>query len=149
MKIQDLPSPQAMIRTAVGAEKTGAGEVHPSFRREMSLLTRANCEQKLGEMHQRITEQGMVLARRCDLLELKRYKEMVAEFMYEAVRFAYEFQKQSMLDARGRHRLYALIKHINQKLDDLTQQMLSGQADNLALMEALDELRGMLLDLYM
>jgi uncharacterized protein YaaR (DUF327 family) len=115
----------------------------------MSQLTQANCAQKLDEMSQSVLEQGRQVARRCDMLELKRYKEMVAEFMHEAVRFTFEFKKQSLLDARGRHRVYALIKRINQKLDELTQQLLAGEADNLSVMAAVDELRGMLLDLYM
>ena len=121
----------------------------PSFPREMSRLTKTNCEQRLNEMHTRIVGQGRVLSDRCDILELKRYKEMVAEFMHEAVRFAFEYKKQSTLDARGRHRLFALIKRINLKLEELTQLMLSGEAGNLEIMAAVDELRGMLLDIYM
>ncbi len=149
MKIQDLSSLNNMIRTSTGVEQRVQGPKVSTFQQEMSQLTRANCEQKLGEMGKAILEQGRLVGRRCDLLELKRYKEMVAEFMYEAVRFAYEFKKQSTLDARGRHKIYALIKRINQKLEELTQQMLSGEADNLMVMAAIDELRGMLLDLYM
>jgi len=138
-----------MLRAAAGLERHETDAKTPSFRREMSQLTRANCEQRLGEMNQGILEQGKLMARRCDMLQLKRYKEMIAEFMYEAVRFAYEFKKQSTLDGRGRHRMFALIKRINQKLEELTQQMLSGEADNLSIMAAVDELRGMLLDLYL
>jgi len=138
-----------MIRAATGVERGDAGAKPVSFQREMSLLNQANCEQKLSEMNRSILEQGKLMARRCDLLELKRYKEMIAEFMYEAVRFSYEFKKQSTLDARGRHRIYALIKRINAKLEELTKQMLSGESDNLMVMAAVDELRGMLLDLYL
>jgi len=140
---------QGMIHAGVGVERRGAQAAAPSFHREITQLTRANYVQKLNDLHQRITEQGTVMASRCDMVELKRYKEMVAEFMYEAVHFAFAFQKQSALDARGRHRLYALIKRINKKIEELTQQMLDGQSDNLSLMAAVDELRGMLLDMYM
>ena len=149
MKIQDLSALNGMIRAGTGMERAETGPKSFSFKREMAQLTQAGREERLGEMHLKIMEQGHIMGRRCDLLQLKRYKEMVAEFMYEAVRFAYEFKKQSTLDARGRHRMYALIKRINQKLEELTQQMLSGEADNLAVMAAVDELRGMLLDLYL
>ena len=149
MKIQDLSSLQGMIRAGTGVERSDPEAKPSAFRKEMSQLTRANCEQRLAELNRSILEQGQLMARRCDMLQLKRYKEMIAEFMYEAVRFTYEFKKQSTLDARGRHRLYALIKRINQKLEGLTQQMLAGEADNLMVMDAVDELRGLLLDLYM
>ena len=149
MKIHDLATLQSMIRTPSDVERHESSPRTPTFSREMSQLSRANCEQKLGEMHGRITEQGQLLSTRCDMLELKRYKEMVAEFMHEAVRFAFEFRKQSTLDARGRHKLYALIKRVNQKLEELTRLMLSVEAENLAVMATVDELRGLLLDMYM
>ena len=149
MKIHDLPSLNGMIRTATGVDRQENKSGVPSFRQEMSQLTRANCEQKLDELLQKATQQGNLMANRCDLLELKRYKEMVAEFMYEAVRFSFAFKKQSTIDARGRHRLYALIKRVNQRIEALTAQMLSGQADNLSVMAAVDELRGLLMDLYL
>ena len=149
MKIHDLSSLNGMIRTATGVErhenKTGAS----TFRQEMSSLTRANCEQKLNELLGNIDRQGNLMVQRYDLVELKRYKEMVAEFMYEAVRFAFSFKKHSTIDARGRSRLFALIKRINKKIEELTAHMLSGQENNLSLMNAVGELRGMLLDLYM
>lgn len=149
MKIQDLSSLNNMIRTSTGVEHKAPGDKSFTFKHELSQLNRTNFEQKLTEMGRDIDRQGQVVARRCDLLELKRYKEMVAEFMYEAVRFAFEFKKQSTLDARGRHRIYAIIKRINEKLEELTAEVLSGQADNLAVMQAIDDLRGLLLDLYL
>jgi uncharacterized protein YaaR (DUF327 family) len=105
--------------------------------------------QRLQEMCDAITKQGAAVARRCDILELKRYKEMVAEFMYEAVRFSYEFKKQSSLDARGRHRMYSIIKRVNQKLEELTRKVLESQAETLSVMDAIDEIRGMLVDLLL
>ncbi len=149
MKIQDLSSLNNLIRSSTGVDRKEHEPKAFSFKQEMSQLTRANSEQHLREMSDAIDAQGALVGRRCDMRELKRYKEMIAAFMYEAVRFAYEFKKQSTLDARGRHRIYALIKRINQKLEELTQQMLSGEADNLTVMAAIDELRGMLVDLYM
>jgi uncharacterized protein YaaR (DUF327 family) len=100
-------------------------------------------------MNDNIAKQGAIVARRCDMLELKKYREMVIEYMNEAVRFAFEFKKQSTLDARGRHRMYAVIKRINKRLEELTNEMLSGQADNISIMNSTDEIRGMLLDLLM
>ena len=149
MKIQDLSSLGGMIHTAAGVGKREARTGAVSFQQEMSQLDRANWEQRLNELHQNITTQSRLVSSRCDMLELKRYKEMIAEFMFDAVRFAYEFKKQSTMDPRGRRRLFALIKRINLKLEELTAQMLSGQADNLAVMAAVDELRGLLLDLYL
>jgi uncharacterized protein YaaR (DUF327 family) len=149
MKIQDLSGFHNLIRAGTGVERREAAGRTPSFRQELAQLSRAEAERKLVGLQQDIDRQGQVLAHRCDIMEMKKYREMIAEFMYEAVRFAFSFKKQSTMDARGRHRIFALIKRINKKLEELAAQVLADQTDNLAVMNSIDELRGLLLDLYL
>ncbi len=149
MRIPEMGPLHNMIRSSTGAERRETTATPGSFRNELQGLTQENALQKLNDMGLNLQKQGEILARRCDIVELKRYKEKLGEFMHEAVRFAFEFKKQSTLDARGRHRIYALIKKLNDKIEELTQQILSGEADQLAVLEAIDDIRGMLLDLYM
>jgi uncharacterized protein YaaR (DUF327 family) len=52
-----------------------------------------------------------------------------------------------LLDRRGRHRVYALVVKIDEELDNLTEEILSSEKDNLAILQKLDDIRGMLLDL--
>jgi len=134
-------------RPTVAVERREGTSQPFSFKNELNSLNSENCMQRLSEMNERIYEQGMIVARRADIMELKRYKEMVADFMNEPVRFAYEFKKESTLDARGRHRIYALIKKINKRLTELTEEMLREQKDNLTIMQAIDDINGMLLDM--
>ena len=149
MKVSDLSSLNRPMQPLPGVERREGGERQQAFRSHMAGIDKSNAIQKLNEMSESISKQGAAVAKRCDMLELKKYREMVTEFMNEAVRFAYEFKKQSTLDARGRHRMYAIIKRVNKKLEELTKEMLAGQADNLAVMSAIDEIRGMLLDLLL
>lgn len=151
MKVNDLTTLGNLVRTG-GAPpaRSPAGSVAPaSFRDAMQGVNQQNAEQALAELSRRIAQQGDLLGRRCDILEMKRFKQMVTEYVGEAVRFMYEFKKQSTFDARGRHRLYAMIKTINEKLEKMTQEVLSGQTDNLELMQAIDDVRGMLIDIFM
>lgn len=147
MKIRDVTQPGQILRTGAGPEHSPAGAPKASFREAMTDINRGNALDKLTEMGQNIEKQGQLAARRCDITELKRYKQMLAEFMSEAVRYAYEFKKQNSRDSRGRHRIYAIIKRVNEKLEKLTQDILSGQAETLKLMAEMDEINGMLLDM--
>ena len=149
MKISELPNINNVMRTPAGVEAKTDGQRSFVFKNELSHLTQQNALAALTEMSDKIAQQGANLVRHCDILELKRYREMLAEFMHEAVRFTFQFKKQSTLDPRGRHRIYAIIKKINSKLEELTRQVLSGEAESLSLMEAIDDIRGMLVDLYM
>ena len=60
---------------------------------------------------------------------------------------AYSLHKDGRHTARGR--TLALIKKINAKLDEMAQQVLCEQADNLKIMGMAEEIRGMLVDLYL
>ncbi len=149
MKITDVNNLNNLIRTGAGVERQTQRQGPPSFRDTLSSLTRENSMQRLSEMSENLMRQGEVVGRRCDILELKRYKELLSEYLYEAVRFMYEFKKQSTLDARGRHKMYAIIKKINAKLEEMTEQMLKSESGSLALMAAVDDIRGMLIDLLL
>lgn len=149
MKINDLNSINQLIRSGTGAERRAPAGQASSFRETLSGLNQANAMQKLTEMSEELAKQGAILGRRCDILELKRYKEKLGEYLHEAVRFMYEFKKQSTLDSRGRHKIYAIIKRINSKLEEMTEELLKNEANNLNVMAAVDEIRGMLVDLLL
>jgi hypothetical protein len=149
MKISDLSSINQMIRQGTGVEQRAAAEKSGTFRAALQNVNEHNALDQLKKMHSELEKQGAVIARRCDVLELKRYKEMLAQFMYEAVQYSFRFKKQNTMDARGRHRIYAIIKQINSKLAQLTEEMLNGQADNVSVLAVLDDIRGMLIDLYL
>ena len=149
MKISELQTANRPMQIMPSVERREGGTRQQAFERHMTGLNKGNCMEKLHEMSTNITKQGEMVAKRCDILELKKYREMISEFMGEAVRFAFEFKKQSTLDARGRHRLYAIIKRVNKKLEELAKELLSGQSDNISVMNSIDEIRGMLLDLLL
>lgn len=149
MKINDLNSINQLIRTGTGAERRAPAGHAQTFRETLSGLTQANAMQQLTEMGDELSRQGEILGRRCDILELKRYREKLAEYLHEAVRFIYEFKKQSTMDARGRHKMYAIVKTINQKLEEMTEEILKQESNNLLIMAAVDEIRGMLVDLML
>lgn len=149
MKISELTATNRTMSVMPGVERKEGGDPQKNFRNHISGIDQNNVLDKLNAMSGNITRQGEVVARRCDMLELKRYRELIVEYMNEAVSFCFEFKKQSTLDARGRHRMYALIKRINKRLEELTAELLKGEADNIAVMNAIDEIRGMLLDLLL
>jgi uncharacterized protein YaaR (DUF327 family) len=96
-----------------------------------------------------ITEQGKKLADKIDIKELRTYKRMISEFMEEAVGNSRKFSKQSFLDRRGRHKVYAVIKRVNEELDELTLEVLSGEKDRIMILKRLDDIKGLILDIIM
>ena len=69
--------------------------------------------------------------------------------MHEVVSNAYAFNKRNAFDARGRHRIYAVVHKVNGKLDELAREVLKDQQDNLKVLEDIEDIRGMLVDMLL
>ena len=91
MKVNDLTALGNLVRAGgAPAPRVSSGPVTAaSFRDTMQGVNRQNAEQALAELSLRVAQQGEVLGRRCDILEMKRFKEMVTEYVGEAVRYMY------------------------------------------------------------
>jgi len=108
-----------------------------------------NHEEELKRMALEIEKQGKKLSENIDIYELKVYKRMVMDFLAEAVRSFGRFTKENVLDRRGRHRVYAIVKTINKELEELTRDVLSKERDNLKIIGRIEDIRGMILDLLL
>ena len=149
MKIRDLsPAGKSTLNTGTVLRRDNGGGAS-FFREHLEAVNEKNYAERLRAMSDAIAEQGDRIGRRADIVELKRYREMVAEFLNEAVRYSFEFHKESRMDARGRHRIYAVVKRINERLEDLTTEVLKEQQDNIKIMEAIGDIKGLILDMTM
>ena len=108
-----------------------------------------NQDEELKKKAQEIEKQGKRLSEHVDISELKVYKRLVMEFLDEAVRGSSRFSKESFLDRRGRHRVFASVKTINEKLEQQTREVLSSEKNNLEIMGRIEDIRGLVLDLVL
>jgi uncharacterized protein YaaR (DUF327 family) len=119
------------------------------FHNELAKAENMNYEQHLDKLVNDIVKQGQTLAKRIDVRELILYKGLISEFLEMALGGSKKFSKQSLLDRRGRHKVYALVKTINTELDLLTQDVMNGEKDNIGLLKRLDDIRGLIMDIFM
>ncbi|MCR5720633.1 MAG: YaaR family protein, partial [Lachnospiraceae bacterium] len=56
--------------------------------------------------------------------------------------------RENFLDRKGRHRIYGIIRLVDQNLDDLAQALMKDEKDNLEILEKIGEIRGLLLDIF-
>ena len=91
--------------------------------------------------------QGKRLSKHMDVRDMKRYRQLIKNFMNEIVNRSHKFSRENFLDRRGRHRVYGMIKLIDQNLDELAMELIKEEKDNIAILMKIDEIRGILLDL--
>lgn len=113
----------------------------------LSKIDESELQQKLERMIDDITSQGKKLADHMDVKDLKKYRGMVSEFMNEVVSRSHKFSRENFLDKKGRHRVYGIVKKVNDNLDELAQEVIKQEKNHLKILARVDDIRGLLLDI--
>ena len=113
----------------------------------VSHIENNELQEKLSGLMKDIEEQGSKIAKHMDIRDMKRYRNLVKEFMNEVTANSHTFSRENFLDRKGRHRVYGIVKEVDKSLDELAQELLKDEKDNLAILGKIDDIRGMLLDI--
>ena len=108
----------------------------------------AGLQERLNLMMQEITMQGNKIAKRMDVRDMKRYRSMIKEFMSEVVSRSHSFSRENFLDRRGRHRVYGIIRLVDETLDALAKELVKDEKDHISILNKIGEIRGLLLDIF-
>ena len=92
--------------------------------------------------------QGDRLYKKRDIRDMKRYRGLIKDFLNEVVYRSHSFSRENFLDKRGRHRVYGIIRRIDENLDELAQELVKDEQDNLAILNKIGEIKGLLLDIF-
>ena len=113
-----------------------------------SRVEEAELQARLQTLMEEITMQGEKLYKRRDVKDMKHYRGLVKEFLNEVVTRSHSFSRENFLDRRGRHRVYGIIRLVDENLDQLAQELMKDEKDNLAILNKIGEIRGLLLDIF-
>jgi len=123
-------------------------EVDGSFKFTLvSHIEKKDLADKLSALMKEITEQGDKIAKHMDIKDMRKYRATIKEFMNEVVSNSHEFSRENFLDRRGRHRVYGIVRQVDANLDELAEELLKEEKDNLAILQKVDDIRGLLLDI--
>lgn len=113
-----------------------------------SHVQEAELQARLQGLMEEITMQGERLYKRRDVRDMKKYRSLIKEFMNEVVSRSHAFSRENFLDKRGRHRVYGIIRLIDENLDELAQELVKDEQDNISILNKIGEIRGLLLDIF-
>lgn len=114
-----------------------------------SHIEETELQTRLQTLMEEITMQGDRLSKRRDVKDMKHYRGLVKAFLNEIVTRSHAFSRENFLDRRGRHRVYGIIRLVDENLDQLAQELMKDEKDNLAILNKIGEIRGLLLDIFM
>ncbi|MBR6237935.1 MAG: YaaR family protein [Lachnospiraceae bacterium] len=113
-----------------------------------SQIAETELQERLASMMEEITMQGDKLAKHRDIKDMRKYRSLIKSFMNEVITRSHEFSRENFLDRRGRHRVYGIIRLVDETLDELAQELMKDEKDNIAILSKIGEIRGLLLDIF-
>ena len=142
IKVNDI----SQLNQVPEAAKTVEGD--GSFKFTLaSAITDADLQARVDALLNDITAQGNRIAEHMDIRDMKKYRELVKDFLNEVVNRSHKFSRENFLDRRGRHRVYGIVKLVNKNLDDLAGELVKDEKDHLTILSKVGEIRGLLLDI--
>ncbi|MCI8991849.1 MAG: YaaR family protein [Eubacterium sp.] len=112
-----------------------------------SNIEEAALQEKINALMEDIGKQGEHIARHMDIRDLKKYRQLIKEFMNEVVYRSHKFSRENFLDRRGRHRVYGIIRLIDENLDELAKALVEDEKNAIDILGRIDEIRGLLIDI--
>ncbi|MCL1790772.1 MAG: YaaR family protein [Peptococcaceae bacterium] len=105
-------------------------------------------QQDLGYFLTQLDEQGQKLAKSLTPKDLLKFKSMIQTFLQSTFGQSRQMQEESSWDFRGQPRVMARVTKINQTLEELGREVLSNQAEPMEILNKIDEIKGLIIDIF-
>jgi uncharacterized protein YaaR (DUF327 family) len=129
-------------------QKAPVQEADGSFKFTLvSHIEEQELQARLNMLLEEISAHGKKILKHMDIKDMKHYRELIRMFMNEIVNRSHKFTRENFLDRKGRHRVYTMIRLVDKNLDELAAELIKEEKDELAILNKIDEIRGLLLDI--
>lgn len=143
IKVNQIQQP-AQVQPAAQAQPTDG-----TFKFTLvSHIEEQELQARLTSLMEEITMQGEKISKKKDIKDMKKYRGLIKDFLNEIVNRSHSFSRENFLDRKGRHRVYGIIRLIDENLDELAQELVKDEQDNIAILNKIGEIRGLLLDIF-
>lgn len=96
----------------------------------------------------RLETQGKKLKESLSIRDLRDFRDMIKSFLRSTFGQSRQMQEDTSWDYQGRPKVMTRIGKIDQALDELGKQLLDQQAKPLEILTKIDEIRGLIVDLF-
>ncbi|EMI15169.1 protein yaar [Bacillus stratosphericus LAMA 585] len=119
-----------------------------SFKSSMETQSGKMRLEQLTVMLSDIEVFGKKLTKSRNLKDLARFKGLVKRFVKETVDNGLNIETSRSFDIYGNTRTLALVKALDEKLIELTEDMMNQEKPSIDLLERIGEIKGLLINLY-
>jgi uncharacterized protein len=121
----------------------------PALNERIGRVSDAALRAEMSFLISEIEEKGKRLYASKGKKEFEEYKAAVKKFMNKIVNGAFKMEEKHGNKRDGKFVVYLTVQKVDEALENLGQLLLAGQQDSMRMLSSLDEIRGMLLDMYL
>lgn len=115
------------------------------FSQSFNQARERKSEEQLKEMIENIHKKGNRLVITKTYGDVIAYKKLIKEYLESILKFMYDTKKDISF---WQTQYFITIDTIDQKLEDLTKSLLNGEGENLNIASSIDEIQGLIVDIY-
>lgn len=117
-----------------------------------NVMKKSQSKLQLDALHQlmsRVDAQGEKLGEQRTFENLRDYKNLVKEFMREALSFGIQLTDKQSFSPGGGMKNHQIVEVIDKKLIELQDEVLNNEKEGLDTLQSIGEIKGLLINLYM
>ncbi|AIS51303.1 hypothetical protein TKV_c00980 [Thermoanaerobacter kivui] len=145
MRIQEIKS--LKVSSDIKSEYHRYDKVSKKFIDSLEEELEQFRQDKLNSILSELDSAAQKLKETLTLEDLLNYKKLVKKFLQEATNGMLKHTKKEYVDLRGRKKIYSLVEKVNDKLEKLTEDFLK-DSKHIELLKMIDDIRGLLIDIY-
>ncbi|MDR3271131.1 MAG: YaaR family protein [Peptococcaceae bacterium] len=104
--------------------------------------------EELDAFLQKVDAQAAKLEQSLSIRDLALFRDMIKKFLRATLGQSHSLLEESCWDAYDRPKMMSRISKIDQTLDDLGRELLGNQKETIDILGKIDEIRGLLIDLF-
>ncbi|MCR1950696.1 MULTISPECIES: YaaR family protein [unclassified Clostridium] len=115
------------------------------FSQSFNQARERKSEEQLNQMIEEIHKKGNRLVITKTYGDVIAYKKIIKEYLESILKFMYDTKKDISF---WQTQYFITVDTIDQKLEELTKSLLVGEEDNLNIAASIDEIQGLIVDIY-
>jgi uncharacterized protein YaaR (DUF327 family) len=119
-----------------------------AFQKIINSYSKELTKDNLHQLLQDIDHQGRQLSENPTFTELRKYKDLVKQFMGEVTKSGIGLYQTESWDTYGGNKTLKTVQVLDRKLMELTNQVLHQQNAGLSILDRIGEIKGLLINLY-
>ena len=116
------------------------------FSQSFDSMNKSKTKQELDDNMKEIKKSGERLIRTQNYSDISMYKKAIKGYLKSVVDYAYSINKNTSF-WEGNY--FTTVKTVNEKLEQMTRELIYEQKENLDIASKVEEINGLLLDVYL